>query len=131
MSSSSKSSEGSSSYAGALANLYETNLLLPGPVKQELCNIRALDAALGSPSKALKRIVHVAGTNGKGSVCFKVSRALVASGYSTGLFVSPHVSSFRERARVGDVLISEEEVTELFYCDFCSSTTGGYSSYIF
>jgi dihydrofolate synthase/folylpolyglutamate synthase len=42
-------------------------------------------------------IVHVGGTNGKGSVCFKLAQALQAAGLKTGLFVSPHISSYRER----------------------------------
>ena len=107
------SSSASSRYQGALTALYETNLLLPGPVKQELENVKKLDEALGSPSSALNRIVHVAGTNGKGSVCWKVASALTQSGYSTGLFVSPHTSSFRERMRIDNELISEEQVADM------------------
>jgi len=47
-----------------------------------------------------KPIIHVAGTNGKGSVSWKMARALREAGYRDGLFVSPHVASFRERVQV-------------------------------
>ncbi len=57
--------------------------------------------------------VHVAGTNGKGSVCWKMSKALQKAGYRVGLFSSPHISTFRERIRINDELISEEDVTRL------------------
>ncbi len=57
--------------------------------------------------------VHVAGTNGKGSVSWKMSKALQKAGYRVGLFLSPHISSFRERIRINDELISEEDVTRL------------------
>ncbi len=58
-------------------------------------------------------MVHVAGTNGKGSVCWKMSKALQKAGYKVGLFLSPHISSFRERVRINDELISEEDVRRL------------------
>ncbi len=53
------------------------------------------------------------GTNGKGSVAYKVAKALQHSGVRTGLFVSPHVASFRERMQVDGQLISEAEVVSL------------------
>lgn len=60
---------------------------------------RALLAALGEPQQRF-RAVHVAGTNGKGSVCAIVERALRAAGHRTGLFTSPHLVDFRERIRI-------------------------------
>ncbi len=57
--------------------------------------------------------IHVAGTNGKGSVCWKMSSALQKAGYKVGLFLSPHISSFRERVRINDELISEKDVKRL------------------
>jgi dihydrofolate synthase / folylpolyglutamate synthase len=56
------------------------------------------------------RVVHVAGTNGKGSVCAMVDSICRAADYRTGLFTSPHLISFRERIRVNGEMISEEEV---------------------
>lgn len=57
--------------------------------------------------------IHVAGTNGKGSVCTKISQALTLSGYRCGRFTSPHISSFRERITIDDRPISTEKVEEL------------------
>lgn len=70
---------------------------------------RALYQAIGSPADRLN-IIHVAGTNGKGSVCFKLAAALQKAGYKVGLFSSPHISTFRERIRVNGQMITEEEV---------------------
>ena len=57
--------------------------------------------------------IHVAGTNGKGSVCTKISAALTKGGYKVGCFTSPHLSSFRERITLKGNLISKEEAIEL------------------
>ena len=51
---------------------------------------------LGNPDKNLK-IIHIAGTNGKGSVCSYIDDILKKSGYKTGLFTSPHLVTIRER----------------------------------
>ncbi|MDJ0624283.1 MAG: folylpolyglutamate synthase/dihydrofolate synthase family protein [Desulfocapsaceae bacterium] len=55
------------------------------------------------------RCVHVAGTNGKGSVSINIVTMLAKAGYRVGLFTSPHLSSVRERFRINDQFISEEE----------------------
>ena len=67
--------------------------------KPDLEGTRALLAALGDPHTRF-RSVHVAGTNGKGSVCALIERVLREAGYRTGLFTSPHLVDFRERIRV-------------------------------
>ncbi len=67
--------------------------------KLGLDGTRKLLAALGSPERTF-RAVHVAGTNGKGSTCARIERALRLSGVRTGLFTSPHLVEFRERIRV-------------------------------
>jgi dihydrofolate synthase/folylpolyglutamate synthase len=67
--------------------------------KLDLDGTRALLAALGDPHTRF-RSVHVAGTNGKGSVCAIVERVLREAGVRTGLFTSPHLVDFRERIRV-------------------------------
>lgn len=72
----------------------------------------SLHRSLGSPAQHFKTI-HVAGTNGKGSVCLKISEALRCEGLSVGLFISPHIATFRERIRVNGVMISEEDVERL------------------
>ena len=55
-------------------------------------------------------VIHVAGTNGKGSVCAMIDAIARAAGHRTGLFTSPHLISFRERIRVNGDKISEDEV---------------------
>ncbi|MEI6241855.1 MAG: Mur ligase family protein, partial [Chlamydiota bacterium] len=66
---------------------------------------------VGHPEKAFESI-HVAGTNGKGSVCTKVAKALSLEGYRVGLYISPHISSYRERISINGLMISEEEVVK-------------------
>ena len=58
------------------------------------------------------KIIHVAGTNGKGSVCAMIESICRAQGYSTGLFISPHLVTFRERIRVNGEMISEDAVVD-------------------
>jgi dihydrofolate synthase/folylpolyglutamate synthase len=65
--------------------------------------------ALGTSASTFK-VVHVAGTNGKGSVCAMIDSICRAQGYRTGLFTSPHLVTFRERIRVHGDMISEEAV---------------------
>lgn len=72
-------------------------------------NIVALEQELGEPHRRF-RSVHVAGTNGKGSVSHMLAAVLQAAGYRTGLFTSPHLKDFRERIKVNGQMISEEEV---------------------
>ncbi len=64
--------------------------------------------AVGNPHRAL-RFVHVAGTNGKGSVSTTLQAILTGAGYRVGLYTSPHLSSVRERFRIDERFISEEE----------------------
>jgi len=59
----------------------------------------SLTEEFGKPQDAYKAI-HIAGTNGKGSVAFKTAASLQLCGYRTGLFTSPHIDSFCERIQV-------------------------------
>ncbi|SDI76876.1 dihydrofolate synthase / folylpolyglutamate synthase [Proteiniclasticum ruminis] len=68
---------------------------------------------LGNPQNTL-RCVHVAGTNGKGSVSKMIAHSLTTSGYTAGLFTSPYIIEFRERIAVNGDLIKEEEVIEYY-----------------
>ena len=68
---------------------------------------------LGNPDKNLK-IIHIAGTNGKGSVCSYIDDILKKSGYKTGLFTSPHLVTIRERIQIDGELISREAFTQYF-----------------
>ena len=74
-----------------------------------LTRIRALMELLGNPQKRL-RFIHVAGTNGKGSVCACLASVLTAAGYRVGLNTSPHLERFHERIRVNGEEIPDEEL---------------------
>ena len=78
-------------------------------VKKDLKNIRRLCEGLGNPHKKTT-FIHVAGTNGKGSVSHVLSSIYQAAGFKTGLYTSPHYLDFRERIRVDGQMISEENV---------------------
>ncbi|MFL6539832.1 MAG: bifunctional folylpolyglutamate synthase/dihydrofolate synthase, partial [Chthoniobacterales bacterium] len=93
-------------YREALAWLYGTQLF---GIKLGLDSIRRLVAELDVPAPE-QRIIHVAGTNGKGSVCAMTDSILRAAGYRSGLFTSPHLVTFRERIQVNGEMISEDEV---------------------
>ena len=74
----------------------------------KLDHVRQFHEALGSPGESLN-IVHVAGTNAKGTVTYKLAKMLEMSGHKTGLFISPHLFSWRERVQINDQLISKED----------------------
>jgi len=74
---------------------------------------RAVSGASPETSAAAK-IIHVAGTNGKGSVCAIIDSILRAQGYRPGLFTSPHLITFRERIRVNGEMVTEEAVAKGF-----------------
>ena len=108
-------------YETTIRKLYSANL--HQRVKMGLTNITKLLTALESPyvdkgkstldNRKMPIIVHVAGTNGKGSVCWKLAQSMRASGLKTGIFVSPHISCFRERVQVDGQYISQEETTTI------------------
>ncbi|MFA7233890.1 MAG: folylpolyglutamate synthase/dihydrofolate synthase family protein [Terrimicrobiaceae bacterium] len=81
-------------------------------IKLGLDNTRRLLDHLGNPDRHA-RIFHVAGTNGKGSVCAMLDSILRAEGLRSGLYTSPHLCDFRERARVNGNMISKEATAEL------------------
>ena len=94
------------SYKEALAWLYSLQRF---GIKLGLENIRRLVAELDI-DLANARVIHVAGTNGKGSVCAMIDSICRAQKYRTGLFISPHLVTFRERIRIDGEMISENEV---------------------
>lgn len=106
-------------YDGLLRALYERHPSVQnsgftaGAYKPGLEGMRRFDAALGRPSERL-RTVHVAGTNGKGSVSSMLAAALSGAGLRTGLYTSPHLTDFRERVKIvgpgGWSMIPREEV---------------------
>ena len=105
-------------YSAVLDHIYRLNSTQT--VKMGLGKIEALHDYFGRPLDRVP-IIHVAGTNGKGSVCLKVARALSESGYRTGLFISPHLFSYRERAQVDGELIGAEETVALIEEILCAA----------
>ena len=86
------------------------NSLLVFGSKPGLERVSELVERIGSPDKKLK-FVHVAGTNGKGSVCASVASVLTKAGYKTGLFISPFVIEFRELEKT--IFLNIQEMNEL------------------
>lgn len=79
--------------------------------KKDLTNALKLDEHLGHPHQKFKTI-HVAGTNGKGSTSHMLASILQQSGYSVGLYTSPHLKDFRERIRVNGTSIKKRDVVD-------------------
>jgi dihydrofolate synthase/folylpolyglutamate synthase len=96
-------------YQEALDYLYSTQRF---GTKLGLANITKLLEKLGNPHKELM-VVHVGGTNGKGSVCAMVSAILQEAGYKVGTYTSPHVKDFNERFLVNGEKISDKDVARL------------------
>ena len=79
--------------------------------KADLSNTIALCEILKNPERGLK-VVHVAGTNGKGSVSHIVASVLQEAGFKTGLYTSPHLKDFRERIRINGEMIPKDYVVD-------------------
>ncbi|TFI56565.1 bifunctional folylpolyglutamate synthase/dihydrofolate synthase [Sphingomonas parva] len=87
--------------------------LSPGADILGLDRISALLARLGNPERRLPPVLHVAGTNGKGSTCAFLRAAIEASGLSTHVYTSPHLVRFNERIRIAGSLIDDGLLAEL------------------
>ncbi|AAD35259.1 folylpolyglutamate synthase [Thermotoga maritima MSB8] len=98
-------------YLEVLRYLYHKRPM--GKVKPGLERISMLLSKLGNPHLEYKTI-HIGGTNGKGSVANMVSNILVSQGYRVGSYYSPHLSTFRERIRLNEEYISEEDVVKIY-----------------
>src|SRR5258705_4507191 len=83
----------------------------PDAFKKDLTNTIRLCGFLGNPQTKFKSI-HVAGTNGKGSVSHMLAAILQTAGYKTGLYTSPHLKDFRERIKVNGEMINQEFVVD-------------------
>ena len=81
--------------------------------KNSLKNTERLLDALDNPQNGIK-FIHVAGTNGKGSVCAYINQILLTAGKSTGLFTSPHLVKINERIRINNEEISDDEFYECY-----------------
>lgn len=79
--------------------------------KEDLTNTIDLCEFLGNPQKKFKTI-HVAGTNGKGSVSHMLAAIFATAGYKTGLYTSPHLKDFRERIKINGEMVSEQFVID-------------------
>lgn len=77
--------------------------------KPGLSRIQGALQRLGNPENRLK-VVHVAGTNGKGSTCAMLASILQAAGYRTGLYTSPHLVRFNERIQINGEMISDQDL---------------------
>jgi dihydrofolate synthase / folylpolyglutamate synthase len=97
------------SYSLAIEYLYG---LQKHGIKLGLETIRLLLAQVGNPQLAL-RVLHIGGTNGKGSTAAMAGAMLQHSGKRVGLYTSPHLVEFRERIRVNGCMITEEQVAKL------------------
>lgn len=80
--------------------------------KPGLSRTRELLSRMGNPQNTL-RFIHVAGTNGKGSVSAMLSAILHSAGYTVGLYTSPYISRFNERIQINGVPISDSELSEI------------------
>ena len=97
-------------YAKILSCLYS----LESPaIKLGLDRMQRLLDKTGNPEKNLK-CIHVAGTNGKGSVCAMLNSILIEAGYKVGMYTSPHLQKFNERIRINNKLITDKEIVNYF-----------------
>ena len=69
---------------------------------------------LGNPEKKLNTVIHVAGTNGKGSTIAFLQHVLQQAGYSTGTFTSPHLNSYTERIAINNSPVTTQTFANLF-----------------
>jgi len=102
-------------YADTIKYLYEHLPMFQrvgaSAFKKDLTNIRLLLQALGNPQDSWP-CIHIAGTNGKGTVSHLLSSIFQAAGFKTGLYTSPHYRDFRERIKINGTLVSETTVVE-------------------
>ncbi len=96
-------------YEEALKKIHSLNKFGSRP---GLDRVKRLLSLMGNPENDVK-CIHVAGTNGKGSVCAVISSVLKSAGYKTGLFISPFITDFCERIQINSSPIPKEKLAEL------------------
>jgi dihydrofolate synthase/folylpolyglutamate synthase len=96
--------------------------LHPKVIDLTLARVERLLAALGNPERAIPPVIHIAGTNGKGSTQAMIRAGLEAGGDRVHAYTSPHLARFHERIRLAGVLISEPALTALL--DECVRVNG-------
>ena len=94
-------------YADLLARLYAARRF---GMKLGLERMRAVMAALGAPDRRLGKVIHVGGTNGKGSTVAMIAALARSGGARVATYTSPHLSSLRERIQIDGALASEDEI---------------------
>ena len=82
-------------------------------IRLGLDNIKEICKHLGNPQDSYK-VIHITGTNGKGSVSTTVERILIEAGYKVGKYTSPHILEFNERISFNDKYISNEDVAKYY-----------------
>src|SRR5829696_2228206 len=97
--------------------------LHPKKIDLSLGRIERLLAAIGNPQERLPPVVHVAGTNGKGSTIATLRACLEAAGHRVHVYTSPHLVRFHERIRVAGRLIDEDALFDVL--DECERANGG------
>ena len=107
---------------GSDAVLQRMMTLHPKVIDLTLDRVHRLLAALGNPERALPPVVHIAGTNGKGSTQAMMRAGMEAAGASVHAYTSPHLARFHERIRLAGELISEPALTALL--DECVQANG-------
>ncbi|HET8749917.1 MAG TPA: bifunctional folylpolyglutamate synthase/dihydrofolate synthase, partial [Sphingomicrobium sp.] len=102
-----------STHPGVQAQLDRLSMISPAGDRLGLERVAELLDRLGRPQDKLPPVLHVAGTNGKGSVIAFLRAALEAAGHSVHAFTSPHLVRFNERIRIAGALIEDEPLSEL------------------
>jgi len=97
--------------------------LHPRKIDLSLGRIEALLAKLGDPHKKLPPVIHVTGTNGKGSTTAFMRAMLEVAGQRVHVYTSPHLVRFHERIRLAGTLVNEEELTQAF--EACEAANAG------
>ena len=99
------------------------NALHPKKIDLSLGRMQALLQKLDHPEKRLPPIIHVAGTNGKGSTVAFLRAMLEAAGKRVHVYTSPHLVRFNERIRLAGTLVSDDQLVEAF--DACETANAG------
>ena len=91
-------------------SLARLQALYPKLIDLSLGRLNRLLAAMGDPHLALPPVIHVAGTNGKGSVCAFARAMAEAAGWRVHVYTSPHLVRFNERIRLAGELVTDEDL---------------------
>ncbi|MCB1328542.1 MAG: bifunctional folylpolyglutamate synthase/dihydrofolate synthase, partial [Maritimibacter sp.] len=111
------------SAAGSDRILERMMTLHPKVIDLTLDRVWRLLEALDHPEKRLPPVIHIAGTNGKGSTQAMIRAGLEGAGQSVHAYTSPHLARFHERIRLAGELITEDHLTEVL--DRCYAANGG------